>query len=91
MQDSAGCILTAFVSLTNIAIVKTDYFFLQKCGKEQKIKQSLGGNWYRESCVELSLCSLLHVNNPGWGGDMKYCSLFNILRSHLHIAYLLLL
>ena len=60
-------------------------------GKEEKIKQSLGGNWYRESCVELSLCSLLHVNNPGWGGDMKYCSLFNILRSHLHIAYLLLL
>ena len=62
MRDSAGCILTAFVSLTNIAVVKTDCFFLQKWGKEEKIKQSLGGNWYRESCVELSLCSLLHVN-----------------------------
>ena len=40
MRDSAGCILTAFVSLTNIAVVKTDCFFLQKWGKEEKIKQS---------------------------------------------------
>lgn len=41
MGDLAGCILTAFVPLTNIAIVKTDCFFLQKWGKERKIKQSL--------------------------------------------------
>lgn len=41
MQDSAGCILTAFISLTNIAIVKTDYFFYKSAERNKKLNKAL--------------------------------------------------
>lgn len=70
MQDSAGCMAACFSASPLLHREETDYFFLQKCGKEQKRTTSLGGNWYRKRllCSALPNNSLLHANNPevGW-------------------------
>lgn len=91
MQYYPGYILMSLFPSRKLPLFKQIVSFLKSGKRNKKLNRGFRGNMYRESCVELSLCSLLHFNDPGWGGDMKYCSLFNVLHSHLHIVYLLLL